>query len=195
MFTLRQHKRDVGTLRKSKRNSGTYRKSDQATDKEPAISMLRSFELDYKQACQSGNPQLLEAHFRSLSNEHLKQLCNSANITETSRERRIQALAVALLERKTAVRKALEVLTLMIRFKGVMVLFAMAFIYGSGSHFLLAHGHGGQVSLPLVLLCIFSLVWAGDSMVTFIKSCKNFGTTKSKRRILRQMRQLNGVKK
>lgn len=48
---------------------------------------------------------------------------------------------------------------------------------------------------PLIMVGLFSFVWAGDGMVTFIKSCKNFGTTKSKRRILRQMRQLHGVTK
>lgn len=180
------------TFRKHKRNGGSRRKSDQAIDKENTVSMLRNFELDYKQACLTKDPQPLEVHFKNLSNDHLTQLCNSAKITARTREGRIQALAAALLERQTAVRKALQVLMLIARFKGLGMLIGLACVYGFGN--LATMSHGIAIG-PLVIVGLFSLVWARDSMVTFIKSCKNFGTTKSKRRILRQMRQLHGVTK
>ena len=177
------------TFRKHKRNGGTRRKSVQAMDKEQAVAMVRSFESDYKRACQSRNPQLLEAHFEALSNDHLKQLCNSAKIseTETSRNNRIKALAAELLKRKTTVQKALQVILLIIRFQGAMAFIAVTLCYYRWATRLVAD----SAFLPLVLVCLFSMVYAGDSLVTFVRSCKNFGKPKSKRRILRQMRQLN----
>lgn len=160
-------------------------------DKEQAVSMVRSFESDYKRACQSRNPQLLEAHFKPLSNDHLKQLCNSAKITETSRNNRIKALAAELLKRKTTVEKALQVILLIIRFQGAMAFIAVTICYYRWATRLVAD----SAFLPLVLVCLFSMVYAGDSLVTFVRSCKNFGKPKSKRRILRQMRQLNDLTK
>ena len=84
-------------------------------DTAKAINMLESFEADYKTAQKSADPQLLEKYFEDLSDDHLKLLCNSANIDARTRPTRMKALAEALLARKTIVQKALRWMYIIVR--------------------------------------------------------------------------------
>lgn len=167
--------------------------------KAKATAIVKSFEADYKTACKTKNPQMLKKYFEELSDDHLKQLCKSANIDARKRETRIEALAEALLERKTIVQKAFQVVMLIIRGHGFLMLPAMAMApvrvieVAALAHLLdrinlpdASKGLKSQIYL-FVLLC----VWAGDTMRAFVKNSKRFGTTKASRRLLRQMRALH----
>ena len=163
------------------------------TPKAKTAAMLKSFEADYTTACKTKNPQMLEQYFNDLSEDHLKQLCNSANIDARKRETRVAALAAALLERETTTQKALRVMHAILRvFAKAGTIFAIIgaadATFDSGQK-----GESGNVAL-------FSLIFFANihSLVeSFIKSKKvrkQAGTTKASRRLLRQMRALHTVR-
>ena len=157
--------------------------------------MLKSFEADYTTACKTKNPQMLEQYFKDLSDDHLKQLCNSANIDARKRETRIAALAAALLERKTTVKKALRVLTMILRLFG-FTLFGLMVI-GSFSSQIPENKKKAATPLSvMVALCaiVFGSFATMDMLSNYIKSRKQFGSTKASRRLLRQMRALHTVR-
>jgi len=165
------------------------------TPKAKAAAMLKSFEADYKTACKTKNPQMLEKYFKDLSDDHLKQLCNSANIDARKRETRIAALAAALLKRKTTTQKALRVMTRILRFFG-----AIYFVLGvSDSTSELRSAIRERRTKPLEVIAMLCTIVFGsfatmDMVSNYIKSRKQFGTTKASRRLLRQMRALHTVR-
>jgi hypothetical protein len=171
--------------------------------KAKAAAMLKSFEADYTTACKTKNPQMLKKYFEDLSDDHLKQLCKSANIDARKRETRIEALAEALLERKSVVQKAFQVVMLIIRGHGFLMLPAMAMAFSGGLievgafAYFLDRTNSPEASKALksrIYLFVLLCVWAGDTMRAFVKNSKRFGTTKASRRLLRQMRALHTVR-
>ena len=180
------------------------RTTSKAKAKAKAAAILKSFEADYKTACKTKNPQMLKKYFKDLSDDHLKQLCKSANIDARKRETRIEALAEALLERKSVVQKAFQVVMLIIRGHGFLMLPAMAMAFSGGCliegvalAYLLDRTNWPEASKALkshIYLFVLLCVWAGDTMRAFVKNSKRFGTTKASRRLLRQMRALHTVR-
>ena len=180
----------------------TPKAKGEAKAKAKAAAILKSFEADYKTACKTKNPQMLEQYFKGLSDDHLKQLCKSANIGARKRETRIEALAEALLERKSVVQKAFQVVMLIIRGHGFLMLPIIASAITSTSYYgtevsTMIFKGPKEFSRPLTLYIYFFVllcVWAGDTMRAFVKNSKRFGTTKASRRLLRQMRALHTVR-
>lgn len=164
------------------------------TPKAKAAAMLKSFEADYKTAYKTKNPQLLEKYFKDLSEDHLKQLCNSANIDARKRETRVAALAAALLERKTIVQTTLPRLMMILRTFGYTVYGVIAII-GVMEISEIKKVLYWQIppALPYLLI-VFGGLAAIDTLSVFIKSIKQYGTTKASRRLLRQMRALHTVR-
>ena len=163
------------------------------TPKAKAAAMLKSFEADYKTAYKTKNPQLLEKYFKDLSEDHLKQLCNSANIDARKRETRVAALAAALLERKTTTQKALRVMHAILRvFAKAGTIFAI--ICAGEQTF--THAQNGERGLAaLVSLILFANIHSlVESFIKSKKLGKQAGTTKASRRLLRQMRALHTVR-
>ena len=166
--------------------------------KAKAVAMLKSFEADYTTACKTKNPQMLEKYFEDLSDDHLKQLCNSANIDARKRETRIAALAAALLKRKTTVKKALRVMNIIVRSVLLSALiigtaFLGGYIIPPAWIATTKKSHPQPLWLPLLLSIIFI-----QSIMSIVEGCiktnllrKTTGTTKNTRRLLSQMRALH----
>lgn len=155
------------------------------TPEAKTVAMLQSFETDYNSACKTKNPQILEQYFTSLSDDHLKQLCNSANIRALKRERRIPALAAALLERKPFVHKALQLMSVIVTGAGSILTLMCASSALKTDYNI----NDPATYIPFILfLYIFSL-----TANHLRKQYRQFGTTKASRRILRQMRALHTV--
>jgi hypothetical protein len=165
------------------------------TSKAKAAAMLKSFEADYKTACKTKNPQMLEKYFEDLSDDHLKQLCNSANIDARKRETRVAALAAALLERKTTVKKALRVMNIIVR-----SFLLSALIIGTVVGGLILPDAIKASDFGNIEKILFSLIFI-QSIMSIVEGCiktnllrKTTGTTKNTRRLLSQMRALHTVR-
>ena len=166
--------------------------------------MLKSFEADYTTACKTKNPQMLEQYFKGLSDDHLKQLCNSANIDARKRETRIAALAAALLERKTTVQKALRVMNIIVRsfLLSALIIGTVALGFGIYDEFknTISNDDDDSNPPPLWMFLLFSIIFI-QSIMSIVEGCiktnllrKTTGTTKNTRRLLSQMRALHTVR-
>ena len=191
MMTPRTHRRTP----KDSTSKGTVPKGTTPKDTAKAINMLESFEADYNTAQKSGDPQLLEKYFKDLSDDHLKQLCNSANIDARTRPTRMKALAAALLARKTIVQKALRWMYILLR--GGMLASMIVVLLCCGE-ILNEHFKSGDLTdkiMPMaVVVCVFSTAFM-HMIENMIKFHSLYKTRNNTRRLLNQIRTLHQNKR
>ena len=193
-MTPRTHRRTP----KDSTSKGTVPKGTTPKDTAKAINMLESFEADYNTAQKSADPQLLEKYFEDLSDDHLKLLCNSANIDARTRPTRMKALAAALLARKTTVEKALRWMYILLR--GGM-LASMIVVLLCSVEILNKHFQSGDYTdnfMPMaIVVCVFSttVMHMIENMIKIHSLYKTRNTTKYTRRLLNQIRTLHQNKR
>ena len=184
-MTPRTHRRTP----KDSTSKGTVPKGTTPKDTAKAINMLESFEADYNTAQKSGDPQLLEKYFKDLSDDHLKQLCNSANIDARTRPTRMKALAEALLARKTIVQKALRWMYIIVRGGMLGALILATFL----CYLIKTKDHMQSFFLTVVFSNVFLNIVENVYHINSLYKTRN--TTKYSRRLLNQIRTLHQNKR